>query len=262
MKKKTKKNPATEINELILFTENESTLHNQFTSIMKNLSRKHKKGIYDPVLAAKLWKYWIDNGVKEYNFEFGSGKRSLQQNIFTMTDRQKAAVLVEAQNRSTVMSGEYLKNPTRKKTMARKKKRSAKQLANDKRLGRMAKARAKAKRGGRSRVTKKVAKKKARKKKNPSYRKSKQATASRPKLVVFNIFKCYGKSVRFLGLTTSGKLHWTIRDAALMWKTQKKAASIARKVSTKRGMSQYHVGVTSNDISATQIAAQCKEGKA
>ena len=163
------------------------------------------------------------------------------------------------------------KNP-RKKIMKRKKKRSAKQLANDKRLGAMAKARHAKKRGKkkaskkkrkvRSRVAKSTTARTTRRRINPAtFRKSKQATKRTPKLVIYNVFKCYGKSVRFLGLTTAGKLHWTIRDAAMSWKKQKSARSIALKVASQRGMSKYNIGVASYVRSTAQIAAHCKRGK-
>ena len=111
-KKSRKKNPEVEVRELILFAENDYSLNNQFTAIIKNLERKHKRGIYDPVLAAKLWKYWIDNAVKEYNFQFGSGVRSLKQNIFTMKDRKDAAKAIEIQWREDIFRGD---NPSRRK---------------------------------------------------------------------------------------------------------------------------------------------------
>ena len=249
--KKRKKNPEHEIRELILFAENSPSLHNQYVSIMKNLSRKKQRGIYDPVLAAKLWKYWIDEGVKQYNKEILGGGHSLKQNVFTVADRKQAAIEMEDQEQEEVFGLEYLHNPKRRKTMARKKKRSAKQLANDRRLGRMAKARAKAKRGGRRKVTRKKTTRS-----NPH----KKRTASK-KSHLWNIFKCYGKSVRFLGLTTAGKLQWTIRDAAMIWKSKDHAAKIAKKVSTKRGMANYHIGVSSRETTSAQIASQCNAGK-
>ena len=112
-----KKNPDIEIRELILFSENSPSLHNQYVSIMKNLSRKKKRGIYDPVLAAKLWKYWIDEGVKQYNLEVLGGGRSLVQNVFTMEDRKQAAIEMEDQEQEGVFSMEYLKanNPCKRK---------------------------------------------------------------------------------------------------------------------------------------------------
>lgn len=108
-----KKNPEIEIRELILFAENHEPLSNQFYSILKNLEKKAKKGTYDPVLATKLWKYWIDNAVKEYNFEFLTRKRSLVQNVFSVQDRKDAAVQVEAQWRDDVFRGD---NPKRRAT--------------------------------------------------------------------------------------------------------------------------------------------------
>ena len=145
----------------------------------------------------------------------------------------------------------------------RKKKRSAKQLANDRRLGRMAKARAKKKRGGRRKKTvrkKNTHRKVARKRNVHATRRKRSKVSARSHL--WNIFKCYGKSVRFLGLTTAGKLQWTIRDAAVIWKSKERAAKIAKKVSTKRGMANYHIGVSSREMSASQIAASCNAGKA
>ena len=111
-----KKNPETEIRELILFSENSPSLHNQYVSIMKNLSRKKKRGVYDPVLAAKLWKYWIDEGVKQYNKEVLGGGYSLKQSVFTMQDRKQAAIEMEDQEQEGVFSMEYLelKNPRKK----------------------------------------------------------------------------------------------------------------------------------------------------
>jgi hypothetical protein len=108
-----KKNPEIEIRELILYAENSEPLSNQFYSILKNLERKHKRGIYDPVLAAKLWKYWIDEAVKGYNAEVLGGGRSLVQNVFTIQDRKDAAIVVERQWRDDVIRGD---NPIRKRS--------------------------------------------------------------------------------------------------------------------------------------------------
>ena len=109
-------NPEIEIRELILFSENLPAMHNQYVSIMKNLSRKKKRGVYDPVLAAKLWKYWIDEGVKQYNKEVLGGGYSLKQSVFTMQDRKQAAIEMEDQEQEGVFSMEYLelKNPRKK----------------------------------------------------------------------------------------------------------------------------------------------------
>jgi len=118
-----KKNPEIEIHELILWAENSPRLSNQFISIMKNLSRKHKKGNYDSVLAAKLWKYWVDESVKDYNKEVLGGGYSLRQNVFTIQDRKDAAIELESQWRDDVRGGEYLtlSNPSQRKKITRKK---------------------------------------------------------------------------------------------------------------------------------------------
>lgn len=121
-KKARKKNPEAEIRELIMFAENSPSLHNQLVSIMLNLSRKHKRGVYDPVLAAKLWKYWIDEAVKQYNKEILGGGYSLKQSVFTMDDRREAAIEMEDQQRDEVQTLEYLENPSHRKKKRRKKK--------------------------------------------------------------------------------------------------------------------------------------------
>lgn len=147
----------------------------------------------------------------------------------------------------------------------RKKKRSAAQLRNDRRLGRMAKARAKAKRGGR---------RKAAKRKNPHrkvagkrrikrvIKKAKAISAKSHLQKEWNIFKCYGKQVRYLGLTTAGKLQWTIRDAAIIWKSKDRALKVAKKIAKRRDLLNYQVGVANRETSVAQVAAQCKAGKA
>lgn len=56
---------------LYLFAVNTGSLYNELKSILKNLARKRKKGIYDPNKAVKLWRYWIDNAAKLYKKEFG-----------------------------------------------------------------------------------------------------------------------------------------------------------------------------------------------
>jgi hypothetical protein len=52
--------------ELLLFMENEDSIFNQKESIIKNIMRKKKRGVYDPSLAPKLWLYWVDNGAVAY----------------------------------------------------------------------------------------------------------------------------------------------------------------------------------------------------
>lgn len=60
-------------NELDLYAENTWELYNQKKSILANLQRKAKKGVYDHTKAAKLWMYWVDAASKRYRKEFGGG---------------------------------------------------------------------------------------------------------------------------------------------------------------------------------------------
>jgi hypothetical protein len=57
--------------ELELYIYNTSELHNQFTSIVKNLQKKIKALKYDHAKAPKLWEYWVEAGAKMYCKEFG-----------------------------------------------------------------------------------------------------------------------------------------------------------------------------------------------
>lgn len=146
--------------------------------------------------------------------------------------------------------------------MARKKKRSAKQLANDRRLGRMAKARAKAKRGGRRKKT--VRKKNVHKtwrrskpKKVAKRRVNKKRTALK-KSHLWRIFRCRGKSVFWILMDSNGKWNWT-KDAgkAILFATKQGAGNVARGIAKKRGYAAYQLGAAPREMSAAQIAAHC-----
>ena len=45
----------------------------QYIPILKNLSRKMKKGVYDKEKAVKLMMYYVDNGAKKYGQDYGGG---------------------------------------------------------------------------------------------------------------------------------------------------------------------------------------------
>ena len=63
-----------EVRELVLYIENNADLYRQQSEpIMRNLSRKWDKGIYDHDLAQKLWYYLAVNGAKKYGQEHGTG---------------------------------------------------------------------------------------------------------------------------------------------------------------------------------------------
>ena len=61
------------IRELALYIENDGQLYQQQGEpIMRNLSRKWDKGIYDHDKAKTLWKYYADTGAKKYGKEHGA----------------------------------------------------------------------------------------------------------------------------------------------------------------------------------------------
>lgn len=58
--------------ELKLLIDNDSDLYRQQgLPILVNLAKKKAKGVYDPVKAAKLYKYLADNGAKKYARDLG-----------------------------------------------------------------------------------------------------------------------------------------------------------------------------------------------
>ena len=77
--------------ELGLFIDNDSQLYNsRFMPIIKNLSRKMKSGKFDIKLAAKGFKYLVDDGAKKYAKEFGNEKEWIT--MFSKEDRLTLAI--------------------------------------------------------------------------------------------------------------------------------------------------------------------------
>lgn len=89
----------TEVTEFILYAENTSELYPQFMSIIENLKRKIKRGVYDPTLAPKLWRYWFDEAARRYRDEFGV--------MFSTGVRQAAAEREAADVYEQIMNGEF-----------------------------------------------------------------------------------------------------------------------------------------------------------
>ena len=78
-----------EVRELVLFIDSDAGLYQQQGQpIMRNLSRKWDKGIYDHDLAQKLWYYLAVNGAKKYGQEHGTGNGL---KIFSPAVRRAAA---------------------------------------------------------------------------------------------------------------------------------------------------------------------------
>jgi len=76
--------------ELALFAENTSEIYNGIlTSVLTNLQRKAKKGIYDKNKAVVAWLHVIDEAAKLYDNWYGSGRDSLQ--LFNKATRMEAA---------------------------------------------------------------------------------------------------------------------------------------------------------------------------
>ena len=66
--------------ELELFIVNDANIYRQrITPIIKNMQRKSKSGKYDAELAIKGFMYAVNDGIKAYNKEFGSGAMKLDK---------------------------------------------------------------------------------------------------------------------------------------------------------------------------------------
>jgi len=72
-----------ESRELKISIDNDGQLYNQrYMPILKNLTKKMKKGNYDKKLAAKLFMYLVNDGVKKYVKDFGGSP-----SMFSKSDR-------------------------------------------------------------------------------------------------------------------------------------------------------------------------------
>ena len=61
-----------EMRELKLFIDNDASLYRQrYMPILKNLSKKKKKGNYRKRLAQKAFMYLVDDGAKRYTKSYG-----------------------------------------------------------------------------------------------------------------------------------------------------------------------------------------------
>ena len=67
-----------EMTELKLYIDNDSSLYRQrYMPILKNLSKKKKKGQYRKRLAQKAFMYLIDDGAKRYVRSYGGNARDV-----------------------------------------------------------------------------------------------------------------------------------------------------------------------------------------
>jgi len=77
-----------EMRELKLYIDNDSNIYRQrYMPILKNLSKKKKKGNYQKGLASKAFLYLVDEGAKRYTREYGGNVRD----VFPKRQRQMLA---------------------------------------------------------------------------------------------------------------------------------------------------------------------------
>lgn len=94
---------ADAVRELVLYANNDGTLYQQSAApIMKNLTRKWRKGVYDSELAAKLWLYHATRAAKNYAQEFGYA--------FSVQDRKAAAKEFEENWRAELEVGNAMES--------------------------------------------------------------------------------------------------------------------------------------------------------
>jgi hypothetical protein len=77
-----------EMKELKLFIDNDANIYRQrYMPILKNLSKKKKRGNYQKGLASKAFMYLVDAGAKQYVKSYGGNARD----IFPKRQRQMLA---------------------------------------------------------------------------------------------------------------------------------------------------------------------------
>ena len=94
-------NISDDARELINYAENDGQLYRQSAvPIMKNLTKKYKKDIYDSNMAQKLWKYHADRAAKKYAKENGG--------TFSVSVRKEVAQQMERDWHSEMKSGNFM----------------------------------------------------------------------------------------------------------------------------------------------------------
>ena len=77
-----------EMRELKLYIDNDASIYRQrYIPILKNLSKKKKKGNYRKGLASKAFMYLIDDGAKRYVKSYGGNARD----VFPTRQRKELA---------------------------------------------------------------------------------------------------------------------------------------------------------------------------
>ena len=77
-----------EMRELKLYIDNDTDLYRQrYIPLLKNLSKRKKKGQYRKGLASKAFMYMIDDGAKRYTKSYGGDARD----VFPKRERKDLA---------------------------------------------------------------------------------------------------------------------------------------------------------------------------
>jgi len=102
-----RRNPESEVRELVYFVENDGRLDAQmYIPIIKNLANKKADGKYNKTLALKAFINLATEGAKRYHKEFGvSGDK--WSDMFTVADRKAAAENFLAHFESELRHGNY-----------------------------------------------------------------------------------------------------------------------------------------------------------
>ena len=91
--------------EIELYAENDSQLYrSQFLPIIKNIKAKIKSGRYDHLLAPKLWGYYVENAMKGYTKEVGSGAWN---KLLSTKDRLVLSTKLADYYYDAIVRGEY-----------------------------------------------------------------------------------------------------------------------------------------------------------
>lgn len=107
------------VRELQLFIDNDGRLHNsQYIPIIKNLSAKKARNVYDHALSQKLWMYLVEAGAKKYAQEYG-GSDSVWHEMFPKNVRLAVAKELADEFQTNWDNGEY-KEYVPKKYQAKK----------------------------------------------------------------------------------------------------------------------------------------------
>lgn len=94
-----------EATELVLFADNDYRTYKRREAFDVNLAKKLAAGTYDHAQAPKLWRYYVDYVVQEYDRQHGSGRGSLT--IVSPRVRQLAAQMFADRFHLEVKAGEH-----------------------------------------------------------------------------------------------------------------------------------------------------------